>query len=326
MFVPTDHRQSAHPMLKVVAGVAVIIALALLIFAWPAARLEPRDLPIGFVGSSEQAAGFSRNLGNQRGTLDIVPYQTEREAIAGIESREVYGALVPGEQGVRVLTASAASPMVAQLLQNLTAAPNEQVIDVVPGTSSDPRSAAFAATLFPLLVSGTMGGMLTMRLVSGIRERLTALTGAALVSGMVAAGIVQTWLDLLGGNWFAVAGVYALALFAISATIAGLTALWGLVGAGLGAFLVIFLGNAYSGVTSAPELMPFPIGAIGQWLPPGAAGSLLRSVAFFDGSGATTSLAVLVLWSLLGALALLAGAFLQSRSVPRLQLDSEPLV
>ena len=50
-------------------------------------------------------------------------------------------------------------------------------------------------------------------------------------------------------------------------------------------------------------------GAIGQALPLGAAGSLLRSVAFFDGGGATVPALVLALWAVLGAtlIALSAG-------------------
>lgn len=53
-----------------------------------------------------------------------------------------------------------------------------------------------------------------------------------------------------------------------------------------GALLMVMLGNPFSGVTSAPELLPEPFGMIGQRLPPGAGGSLPRSVAFFDGSAA----------------------------------------
>lgn len=46
---------------------------------------------------------------------------------------------------------------------------------------------------------------------------------------------------------------------------------------------------------------------IGQWLPPGASGSLLRSVAYFDGSAAGLPAVTLTLWAALGLTAVLVG-------------------
>lgn len=94
---------------------------------------------------------------------------------------------------------------------------------------------------------------------------------------------------------------------AIGATVAGLAALIGPAGVGLGALLMVLLGNPFSGVTSAPELLPRPVGAIGQLLPPGAGGSLLRSVAFFDGSAAGGAGLTLGLWAAAGLTAVLVG-------------------
>ena len=75
---------------------------------------------------------------------------------------------------------------------------------------------------------------------------------------------------------------------------------------------MIFVGNPFSAVSSAPELLPQPAGAIGQLMPPGAGANLLRSTGFFDGAGAGTHLMVLAAWSLAG-LALLAAGALRSR-------------
>jgi len=78
-------------------------------------------------------------------------------------------------------------------------------------------------------------------------------------------------------------------------------------GLGLGVVLMIFVGNPFSGATSAPELLPAPAGAIGQWLPPGAGASLLRSTAYFGGQGAAGHLIVLAAWIAAGLAAILAG-------------------
>jgi hypothetical protein len=79
-------------------------------------------------------------------------------------------------------------------------------------------------------------------------------------------------------------------------------------GIGLGAVLNVFLGNPFSGVTSAPEMLPEPVGVLGQWLPVGSGGQLLRSVAFFDGNAASGPVLTLSAWALAGlSLVLLDG-------------------
>jgi hypothetical protein len=117
---------------------------------------------------------------------------------------------------------------------------------------------------------------------------------------------------VIGGDWLANAGLLGLTVLAVGSPVAGLTALLGRAGAALGAVLMILVGNPLSGISSAPELLPEPAGAIGQLLPPGAGGSLLRSTAFFDGAGATGPLTVLVVWVVLG----LAAAWAAVRRTP----------
>jgi hypothetical protein len=80
------------------------------------------------------------------------------------------------------------------------------------------------------------------------------------------------------------------------------------IGLALGAATVVLLGNPLSGLASAPELLPSGWGTLGQLLPPGATGTLLRSVSWFDGAGAGTPLLVLSTWCLAGLLLIGVGA------------------
>ena len=96
------------------------------------------------------------------------------------------------------------------------------------------------------------------------------------MAGLVAVGIAQGWLGVIGGDWLANASVLGLAVLAVGSAVTGLTALLGRAGAALGALLMVLVGNPLSAITSAPELLPEPAGAIGQLLPPGAGGSLLQ--------------------------------------------------
>ena len=98
--------------------VPVVVALVLVLFAWPSARLEPRDLPVGVAGPAPAAAGLEKRLGAQEGAFDVHRYPSEAEAREAIEDREIYGAFVATPRGAEVLTASAASPAVAQLLEH----------------------------------------------------------------------------------------------------------------------------------------------------------------------------------------------------------------
>jgi hypothetical protein len=68
--------------------------------------------------------------------------------------------------------------------------------------------------------------------------------------------------------------------------------------AGFALFLMI--GNPAAGLGSAPELLPSPWQEIGPLLPPGAVGSALRNVAYFDGAELLGPLLVLVAWCAAG--------------------------
>jgi hypothetical protein len=60
-------------------------------------------------------------------------------------------------------------------------------------------------------------------------------------------------------------------------------------------------------------MLPEPAGAIGQWLPPGAGTTLLRSVSYFDGAAATGPALTLAWWAALGLGAVLLGSALRAR-------------
>ena len=125
--------------------------------------------------------------------------------------------------------------------------------------------------------------------------------------------VLQYWLGSIEGSYWLNASVIALSVAATSITLLGLEWLFGTPGLGLGSALMMLLGNPLSGLTSAPEMLPSGWGALGQLLPPGAAGTALRSVAFFDGAGAGRPVVVLCGW-LAGGLLLCALGAARSRS------------
>ncbi|MFE3033236.1 ABC transporter permease [Streptomyces canus] len=312
---------STRRMIAVVVLVPLLAALALWAFAWPAARTAPRDLPLGVAGPPAATAQVEQGLRQHEGAFELHRYADEGAARAAIENRTVYGAIVVTPRGPELLTASAASPVVAQLLQQAvtrqaaaSGAAEVRTVDVVPAPESDPRGAALSSSVLPLALSGIIAGALVTLLgLRGLRA-VTALIVAAALVGLIAVALAHSWLGALTGNWWAEAGTLALAMLAVSAAVAGLAALTGPAGIGAVAFLVMFLGNPFSAAASAPQLLPEPVGTIGQWLPPGASATLLRSVSFFDGAAATGPALTLTWWAAVGLGAVVLGNALKSRT------------
>lgn len=300
-------------MVAVAILVSAVVALALWAFAWPATRTAPRDLPLGVAGPATATAPLKTQLADRQGAFEVHQYADEAAARAAIEDRDVYGVVVVTPQGVKLLTATAAGPVVAQLLEQAVAGQAPQggevrTIDVVAAPAADPRGSALGASVLPLAIAGVAAGaMVTMLGLRGIRAVVSLVLAAGAV-GVVAAAVTHSWLGVLTGNWWAEAGVLGFSTLAVSSAVAGCAALLGPAGIGVGALTMVLLGNPFSGVTSAPQLLPEPVGFIGQLLPPGAGGTLLRSVSFFDGARITGPLVTLAVWILLGLTAVLLGA------------------
>jgi hypothetical protein len=315
---PGQHSPSGIKVAAVTLLVPVLAAAILTLFAWPVSELAPRDLPLGIAGPEQGTRPLGDALTRQAGedAFEITSYADEAAARQGIEDREVYGALVAGPDGLTVLTASAASPTVAQLLtqavteQAAQAGPGAsapRVVDVVPTTTEDPRGIVFGASFFPLVLGGLLTGILLW--VAG-RPGLTQMLGLLFASAFVGVAVVavaQVWLGAFGGDWWLNAGVLGLTVLAIAAFVTGLADLLGPAGIGLGAVVMMLVGNPLSAVTTAPELLPTWAGSTGQLLPPGAGGTMLRSVAFFDGAAAARPALVLCAWAGFGLLCVALG-------------------
>ncbi|GIF64278.1 membrane protein [Asanoa ishikariensis] len=304
-------------------GLAALIGVLVTAFAWPPAKSAPKDVPVAVVGSAqaivqaeEQVDAALPDALKLRPTTDV---ETARDLI---RAREVYGAIVfEASAPPRVLIASAASPVVAQLLQGIAGrmaqpdgAANGQVEDVVPLSVDDPRGATFTSSALPMVLGGMLVGILMSFLISGLWRRVAGAAVAAVAAGWVVVGVTQVWLGALEGSEWVNAGAVTLAIAAISMTLIGLVATFGPAGIGIGAIIVFLVGNSISGVASAPELLPTGFGALGQMLPAGAAGTLLRSTSYFDSAGAAGPIVVLASWGAAGLLLTALGRRLRPAS------------
>jgi hypothetical protein len=300
---------------RVIGVAALVVGLQVLLvalFAWPAIKTAPRDLPVVVAAPPPAAAALAQRLAAARpGAFDVTTVADETAAGTALRDREAYAAFVLRPRGPALLVASGASPVVAQLLtqqaQALGGGSSVQVIDVVPTDRDDPRGAGFAAGFLPLVLTSLAAGVLMLAAVRSWRVRLTGIIVFAVGAGFAGAAVLQYWLGVLPGSYPLNAAVIGLLALAISGAVAGLGALLGPPGVGLAALAVFVVGNPLSAVASAPELLPQPWGAVGQFLPPGAGATLLRSTAYFDGAGGAIAAWTLAAWAVGGIVLLMIG-------------------
>ncbi|MBP5893523.1 ABC transporter permease [Streptomyces scabiei] len=314
-----DTRPSSWPT---VARTAVLLtaltSVLLTAFAWPSARSRVHDVPIAVAGPpaavEQVSAAFDRRL---PGGFAITGVADTSAAERLIREREVYGAVDVSSGAPQVITASAAGAAVAQALQGVAAGLGQAqaegagkasaVRDIVALPVDDPRGAGLAAGALPLVMGGLLAALLLTGLVRGITRQVAGALAFAITGGLAVAAILQYWLGSLDGPYLANTGAIALAIAATSLSIIGLESRLGYAGFGLGAVTMMLIGNPLSGTSTAPEMLPGWSGTLGQLLPPGAGGQLLRSTAFFDGHGITHSVLVLTAWLGFGVALCLAG-------------------
>jgi hypothetical protein len=314
--------------LALAAGVITIQFIMVTAYVWSAASTAPRNVPVAVAGPARAVALVTGELDTAKpGAFKLLPVSTTAQARQDITSREAYGAvLVSGPGRIDVLVASGGSPAVASVLTAMAAKMDgvstrpANVTDIVPAAAADPTGAAFSFTVLPLMLSSLIAGVVLTLRVPDPSRRAAALAVFGIGGGLVSAGVAHTWLGVIPGNFAAIACAMGLAALAAAAGVSGLAhfgARFGKrhVGLGVGGAVIMLLGNPFSGMSSAPEMLPGIWGFVGQCLPTGAAATLLRSVAYFDGARSAGPWTVLGIWAGAGLLlTLTAHRFTGSRS------------
>ncbi len=173
--------------------------------------------------------------------------------------------------------------------------------DVVPLSDRDPRGAGLSAAMFPLVIGGMIGGIgLTLLLKGGGGRRAVGLVVYSAAAGLVLTGVLQGMFGALQGDYWLNSAALALSVGAIGATITGVAGLIGPAGVGVGAAFTMLVANPLSAATLPVEFIVAPWGAIGQHLPPGAAGTLIRNLSYFPEAEVAGSWWLLGVWFLVG--------------------------
>ena len=318
---PEHERSAATRATGIVVALTLALAVIAIAFALPAARTAPRDVPIGVAGPQAASGHIAAALEKQApGAFEITYYPGEAALRDAIHNRDVYGGLAFGPDGQSMFVATGGSPMVAQMLTQIGSGIGHQAgvpihsEDLAPPTTGDPRGVGLAASALPITLAGLLPAIaLLSALKREVWTRFTATVVFSAMAGVSVAALLKYVFGSIDTNFWGVAAGLTLGVMAMALFILGLGSLFGRAGMIGGAALAMLLGNPLSGLNSAPELLPRGWGALGQLLPQGANGTLLRSMAFFDGAGGALPIVVLTCWSLLGVALILIASVRQPR-------------
>lgn len=291
------------------AALGAVLVVLLGLFILPSLKAGPHDLVIGVVGTPEATTQLEAALElADPEAFDPRSYDSEAELVVAVEEREVVGGFVLDEGRIEAMVASAGSTAIsgtltatADALGDATGAEVE-VTDVVALPADDPTGVGVGGLAFPLVFGGIVPVVAFRAMFPRSSAwRLSGLVAFSLVGGALVASVLAFWFgSVAAASFWPVAGSMALGIASLAFPLAGLQQLFGGKGFTVGAMTMMFLGNPFSGIATTGAWLPAGIGTFGQVLPPGAAGALVRSAAYFDGGGGLVPGLTLATWVLVG--------------------------
>ena len=222
-----------------------------------------------------------------------------------------------GEQGAQA--AAQLEQMKAQAEQ--ASAMAVKTTAVVPLSDSDTSGTGLAIAAFPLVMGGTIGGVLSLTLIKGTWRRFATATLYAVIAGAVTALILNVWFGFIPGDFATLWAAFGATYLATASFMIGMGALLvPAAGLGLGAVVTMFIGNPISGASMPSAFLPGVWGQIGQMMVPGASSTLLRSIAYFPEAATSGQWLVLGSWIAFGLLTGVIGWAVKERRTAKVEV------
>ncbi|WP_243077158.1 hypothetical protein [Microbacterium sp. SS28] len=141
---------------------ALIVAIVVMAFVWPTATAQAQNLPVGISGPAQAVSAIEDVLAEQDPSpLALEAVDSRADAVQRIEQREIYGAILLGDQP-EVLVASAASPAAAQALRAIATQLQTKIDDTAQEALTAQLTGivgALQAGQMPQLPEGAAGGI-----------------------------------------------------------------------------------------------------------------------------------------------------------------------
>ncbi len=274
---------------------------------------------------AEEFADQAPNLRPE--TVDTVNYPSRAEAIAAVEAREVYGAVIIDTE-VEVIIASAENAAVAdkiralgnrKLLQLARAkgddVPEVVLTDVAPWPTENPRGSVLASSALPLVISGlALGALAAFRTTSSLLQWLL-IAGGSLLTGTAFAAVLGPVLGVLPANLalssLVIAGLHA----ACASALLGAHRLAGIFGFSLVGGSIALLGDPLGGMPQPGGSYPEFWANLVHSMPLSADMELLKRIHFFPAAEVSSQWTVLGWWIVAGVAAWFLGVLTRKKEI-----------
>ena len=317
---PSGSRRTLPPlatMLALTAGLGVILVVLLMLFVMPSLKSGAHDLPVGIVGSSAAVADVTAALDEAApGAYETRGFTSEQQLRTAIAERDVVGGFAVDGAAVHGFVASAGSAAIsgtvtttAQALAQVGGG-SAVVTDVVPLPDDDPTGIGIGGLAFPLVFGGIVPAVAFRKVFArSLGWAVAGIAAFSVVGGVIVAAVLAfSFGSIAAPDFWPVAAAMALGIGALALALAGLQEACGGKGFTIGAMVMMFVGNPLAGISTTAAWLPGGLGLVGQLLPPGATGTLVRSAAYFGGAGGLTAALTLAGWVVGGILLLAVGS------------------
>ncbi|WP_019634115.1 hypothetical protein [Actinomadura atramentaria] len=297
------------PFLPAVVLVLILAAAAGLFagsYTYAMANPAPRHVPIAVTGDQARAAPLVAALDRSLSTrLAVREYPSYAAALRAVQEQRRFAILDAGPSGARLDLAGAAGQSVARLLA--LAAPKAArsageplaVRDVRPLQPTDPQGLAIFYISLASVIIGFVGAIQLSVHARALNagERVAFIAAYAVLGGFTIAAVVDWLLGVLRLPFAESWGILSLTMFASGMVFTMFNTLvrrwamiptWG---------LMVLLGNPSSGGAVSWPLLPSGLGAVGRWLPPGAAVNAQHTAIYFRSHQHVVPFLVLAAWA-----------------------------
>lgn len=213
------------------------------------------------------------------------------------------GLHLPKDGTPTVYVSTAASPKTAAGLRDFAAQTGAKmkatinVVDLAPLPAEDAAgTGAKNAAVWTIALTGLLSMLAPWR----FRDDAVAQVAGVLVASVLVALGVAVVLTVLGSTDQLLIWPMLLVALVTGSVMAGTRVVFGMPGEFLAVLVLLVIGVPSAGHTSAPELVPYGLGGIGQLLPAGAGSTLVRNAMYPPMVDVSRPIAVLLGWLAFG--------------------------
>ncbi len=274
----------------------------------------PKDMNVTVIESTKKAGDIAHSLEVQsEGKLHVDTVATVDDAKSAVMDRDTRAAYDPktGDLFLAGGNGKSMTGIAQQIFQPVAQQSNKTLAiqDLAPLTAKDIMGTGFIY----MCMIGMMTGYMTALMMNMFGRHLGVWKQLAVIGGMAVAAAVITVSTTY--NVFQVYDIHMVYSMLIVAAIfitvgvfqLGLARLVGQASAFFGIIVFIILGMPTSGISMPVDMMDGFFRVINKFHPLAAAGDMMRSNLYFNGTGIANDIIVLATWLLVGVGLLLLG-------------------